>query len=388
MLSSGETAQLRELQRRAYAPGGALTDAEARRLEELQALARGVTPALTTPADTSEGGDAADGDAAAWQPFDPRISREVDQEGLRFESEALDDRDIDAGDLERAGEGSGESPARAKVGLRGILKRRWFPYASVAFALLIGFCVGFAVFGQAAVQAVALSLAAGAEQAELETEGVYDPGSITPLDQVLGATIWHATRQDGDTQCLLLTAGDRSESTCIPTDQFDEQGAGLHAAIALPADEEGDTSSLNVGVVRGLDGELDVTAQRMTWALTWDWRSQYTEDELSIIDRIERETGIGGEALQIVGYDGDRPIWLEYIDSGKCVIVAVVDGVERACTQHADEDVTLEIAEGDGGVTRYHVAIPNLRGPTLTIERVPAPVLDPGIDDRTGDVES
>lgn len=387
MTDGVDDGELRELRAKAYGPGGGLTDAEARRLAELEALVRGTTPAPTPPADSAAGDAAVDDSASVPQRTDPQGFRTAGGERLRTGPDAVDDRD--AVDLERAGEprGSGESPGPAKTGLRGILKRRWFPYATAGLALLIGFGVGFAVFGQAVRQSVALSLAAGAERAELETEGAYDPGSITPLDQTHGATIWHATRQDGDTQCLLLTAGERSEGTCIPTEQFDEQGAGLYAAIALPADEQGDTSSLNVSVVRGLDGDLDVTAQTMVWGLTWDWRSQYTEDELSIIDRIERETGIGGESLQIVGYDGDRPIWLEYTDAGKCVIVAVVDGVERACTQHADEDVTLEVTEGDSGVTRYHVAIPSLRGPTLTIERVPAPGVDAEIDDRTGDVE-
>ncbi|MFB7250929.1 hypothetical protein [Microbacterium sp. NPDC056234] len=369
MTDSIDDGELRDLRAKAYGPGGELTDAEARRLDELQGSARRAAAESSVTAAAEPVPDR-HGDGIPPQPVDAAEVRTPDGEpGTEPESGV-------------AGPDARPQPA----GLRGLLKRRWFPVAAVGVALLVGVGIGFVAFGQDIVRSIALSLSVGAEQVELEADGDYDPGSITPIGQSHGVTIWHATRQDGEDRCVVLTIGDRVERTCIPSSQFGEQGAGLYASMNLPADDAGDASGLNVSVGQDIGGDLVVIANVWTPEM-WDWRSQYTEDELAIIDRIERATGIGGEGLQIVGYDDDRPIWLEYTGTGKCVIVAVVDGVERACTQHADEDVTLEIADADRGVARYHVAISSSRGPTLTIERVPAQGIDVSIDDTTEDVE-
>ncbi|WP_406246330.1 hypothetical protein ACI7YT_14395 [Microbacterium sp. M] len=389
MTDGVDDGELRELRAKAYGPGGGLTDAEARRLEELEALVRGTTPAPTPQADSAAGDAAVDGSASVPQWTDPQGSGAAADVCLRTGPDATGDRNADAGDLEAAGEsrGSGESPETAKPGIRGILTRRWFPYAAVGLALLIGFGVGLAVFGQAVMQSVALSLAAGAEQAELEAEGSYDPGSITPLGQSHGATIWHATRDEGKNHCLVITLEDRIEPACVPGDQLSQPGGGLYASMNLPADGDGDVSGLNVTVIRDINDDLAVVAHVWDSNDVWDWRSQYSEDELAIVDRIESETGVGGEFLQIVGYDGDRPVWQEFSGPSACVIVAVVGSVERACAQDASSPVVLEVANPDGTSTSYRVTTSDTRGPTLTIERASAPGMDAAIDDRTGDVE-
>ncbi|HWV49346.1 MAG TPA: hypothetical protein VN035_07810, partial [Microbacterium sp.] len=270
-----------------------------------------------------------------------------------------------------------------------IRTRRWFPYAAVGLVLLIGFGIGFVVFGQSVMRSIALSLAVGAEQVQLEAEGDYDPGSITPLGQSHGATIWHATRGEGKNHCLVITLEDRVEPVCVPGDQLNQPGGGLYASMDLPPDDDGGVSGLNVTVTRDIDGELAVVAQVWDSYDVWDWRAQYTEDELAIVDRIESETGVDGEFLQIVGYDGDRPVWQEFSSTRACVIVAVVGSVERACADEASAPAVLAIEHPDGTVTHYLVTTSDTRGPTLTIERIPAPApaLDAAIDDRTGDVE-
>ncbi|MGF6823939.1 hypothetical protein M2317_002864 [Microbacterium sp. ZKA21] len=375
-MTDADAAELDELRAKAYGPDGELTDAQARRLDELQERARGAAP--TVDASTDPG--AVDAAAAVLQPSAPETS-ETSAEGERLRAES------------NLAESDGDAAAEQDVlahaaGVRGIVARRWFPYAAVGIALLLGFGVGFAVFGQEVLRSVALSLSVGAERAELEARGEYDPGSITPLEQVREATIWHVTRDDGDTQCVLVTVEDRRERACTSTDQFDNHGAGLYAGISLPADVESESSGLNVNVVRALDGDLDVAVQLWTPGM-WEWRSQYTEDELATLDRIERETGISGESVELIGYDGDRPIWVEYLSTGTCIIAALDVTVERACADHPNdpETATLEVDVGDGWVTTYRLSAHDVRPLTLTIERIPAMGPDGAGDETTGDIE-
>ncbi|MGF6823940.1 hypothetical protein M2317_002865 [Microbacterium sp. ZKA21] len=373
MLSSGEAVELRELHRRAYAPGGSLSAADAARLHNLEdkRVAAAMSPEKAQAGDTAAVGGSA-GDA-------------VDS-GASGDAGPTDDVDRSAGLAVEVTDGADSTDPVGRHGRRGILTRRWFPYAAVGLVLLLGFGIGFVVFGQSIIRSMALSLAVGAEQVRLEAEADFDPGSITALGQAHGATIWHATRDEGENQCLLLTIDERNESACVPNDQFDQLGGGLYASMSLPADDDGDVSGLNVTVVRDVDGRLAVVAQVWSPDEMWDWRSQYSEDELAIIDRIESETGVGGEFLQIVGYDDDRPVWQEFSGPSGCVIVATVGSVERACAEDASAPIVLEVVGPDGTATRYHVTASDTRGPMLTIERVTAAAPDGVIDDTTGEV--
>ena len=382
-MTEADAAELDELRAKAYGPDGAISDAEAQRLVELQALARGTRIHATETPPTADAGtdpDAADGAATAMQSSAPETSESsTEDERLHEESNVT----------EADGDSAAEPDAVARpAGARGIITRRWFPYAALGFALLLGFGVGFAVFGQEVLRSVALSLSVGGEQAELEAKGEYDPGSITPLEQVREATIWHATRGDGETQCVLVTVEDRHERACTPTVEFDEHGAGVFAGISLPADEGSEADGLNVNVIRALDGDLDVQVQIWTPGM-WDWRSRYTEAELTVIDRIERETDVAGESLELIGYDGDQPIWVEYTGAGACIVAVLMDAVERACADHPKdpETATLEIEDGDGWVTTYRVSAHDPHPASLTIERIPAPGSDGAGDDTTGDIE-
>lgn len=403
--------ELRELRAKAYGPDGELTDAEARRLQELQALVRGAateraasTAATAVPAADrrnaagerrgvpSPSGASRDDDAvhSAGVGRGGNADADVDMSGVRDPRHAAA-ATSDAGSEDAlAGSDTDDAASTGLAGQdsrRGIRTRRWFPYAAVGLVLLIGFGIGFVVFGQSVMRSIALSLAVGAEQVQLEAEGDYDPGSITPLGQSHGATVWHATRGEGKNHCLVITLEDRVEPACVPGDQLNQPGGGLYASMDLPPDDDGGVSGLNVTVTRDIDGELAVVAQVWDSYDVWDWRAQYTEDELAIVDRIESETGVAGEFLQIVGYDGDRPVWQEFSSTRACVIVAVVGSVERACADEASAPAVLEIANPDGTSTRYHVTTSDTRGPTLTIERGSAPGADAAIDDRTGDVE-
>ncbi|WP_460797164.1 hypothetical protein [Microbacterium sp. GXF0217] len=384
--------ELRDLRAKAYGPGGRLTDAEARRLQELEALVRGTgaerpggadANAVPLPDGRPAGGDAPDSLPSGGAPV-PAGAR---AEGIAWTADSAGDAGSD--DRAAAAEAAeADATAPAEDGARrGIRTRRWFPYAAVGLVLLIGFGIGFVVFGQSVLRSVALSLAVGAEQVALEADGDYDPGSITPLGQSHGATIWRATRDEGEEQCLLLTLDEQSESNCVPSEQFGQQNGGLYASLNMSAGEGDDASELSVSVVRDIHGDLVVVAQVYDPNESWDWRSQYTEEELAIVDRIESETGISGESLQLVGYDGDRPVWQDYSGSSACVIVAVVGSVERACADDANATVVLEIANPDGTVTGYRVTMSDRRGPMLTIERESSAGTDAAIDDKTGDVE-
>ncbi|WP_243230542.1 hypothetical protein [Microbacterium sp. CIAB417] len=369
MLSPEESAELRELQRKAYAPGAEPSDADAARLRALEE--RRVAP--PAPADSSRGGDD-EGSAVAESPVDGAASPGAAPAHAAGGTGEEVDR---AKPAEHEAHAPEEQAARPRW-------RRWVPYAAIGLALLVGFGVGFAVFGQTVVRSIALSLAVGAEQAELEASDDYDPGSITAVGQAHGVTIWHATRGEGAEQCVIVTHDAGRDGGCATSAEFEDRSSGLYASVILSGDGDEAGAQLSVSLARTVDGELAVIAEVWTQDM-WDWRSQYTEDELAILERIERETGVDGGVLQIVGYDDTTPVWLEYSGVGVCAIV-VAEDVERACADDPAAPVVLEVRAADGGVTAYHVSESSMRGPVLTIERTPA-VVDVTIDDTTGDVD-
>ncbi len=234
-----------------------------------------------------------------------------------------------------------------------------------------------------------------AEQQEtltgLEASGTLDPGSVRLLGSKHGADVWEATRDEGALTCLVLTKTPAQQSHAC--DEWRDDGAGLGVQTSLSFEEDGEQFMVWAVLVENIDGERVAIIQRQSSDETWDWRSQYTESELAVVDQLEAG-GFDGEWLQLVGYDGEQPIWVHQAERG-CVLVVQNDGtIAQECSEAIlDIDQTIDLALP--GVT-YSVRNTANRGMTLTIVRTPG--IDAvrcdtetgtceSIDDKTGEVE-
>ncbi len=353
MLTAEEAAELRSLQERAYAPDGELAGADAERLRELEQrrARRGAplaapAPELAEPAEPAElvearGLRAPLTDPAEAQSYGPLAELVASQQ--LAEPAAL------------------AEPVEAR-GIRGLLRRRWVPFAASALALVIGFGAGWLIFAGGA-QAIALDAATAGQQATLNADDRFDAGSVVLVGVDDDLTIWQASGGEGATQCVILTRGDEDAVGCVPIEEFDD--TGVNAVLF------GDEEQISAGLMLALDGRIAAFVQRYEVGGAWDWRSQYTDDELVVVDRLIAQ-GYDGEMLQLIGYDGETPVWFQWKDNGSCVILSTPDRTGEACAADLSDPVALSAPGPDGSTTTYVVVQSGSRGPLLTIERGPA----------------
>ena len=226
---------------------------------------------------------------------------------------------------------------------------------------------------------------------DLEASGTLDPGSVRLLGSKHGADVWEATRDEGALTCLVLTKTTSQQSHACEEWRDDSYGLGVQTSLTI--EEDGKQIMVWAVLVENIDGERVAIMQRQNADDAWDWRSQYTESELAIVDVIEAD-GFEGQWLQLVGYDGDLPIWMHQAERSCAIVVQNGGNIAQECTDAVlDIDQTVDLSLP--GVT-YSVRNTANRGMTLTIIRTPgidAVRCDTGtgacesIDDKTGDVE-
>ncbi|SJN26991.1 hypothetical protein FM104_05465 [Microbacterium esteraromaticum] len=447
MFDAAEASRRRELQRRAFAPGGELSDAEAVELRALnerrrQADAAVVPPSDVVPPSGAGGADAARPDAGhsdaghadgarsrAERAARARAGETRPMGGLsRASSDAPDargdgtavartaadggaaagasrtvgtpahtsDAHINATDL-RAGQstdGASMLPSASASGTASAptsgpasasasaprTRRRWLAPLAGVLILLLGIGVGWLAFGRDA--APAMTAAQRDTWVDLEASNDYDAGSVELVGSQDGADVWFATKHDAKSECAVVTVGEESGQSCLAGDELNGQqqlGAGLAAET-----DEGTFQFWGL-ISKTTTGQRVAVVQRYGADEGWGWRSQYDESELAIAEVLVAATGYAGEALQIIGYDAETPIWI-YQGAESCVLVADDQKVlAEACG--LDDDSTIDLAMPDAV---YVVRLTN-RGPVLTITRTPASVVcdvDSGYcataDDKTG----
>ncbi|MFP1601466.1 hypothetical protein ACLD0U_02135 [Microbacterium sp. 2216-1] len=351
------SARRRELERRAYAPGGGLTDAEA---HELQVLSRREPVPQQEPVVEQEpvAEQAPVSESAA--PEDTAPEPVVQGQHTLFDESA-------ASESVASDDPASEDPAS------GATRRRWLAPLAILAALVLGFGGGWLVFGRG--DPVPMTDAQRESWAQLRGSGDYDDGSIQLLGAELGADAWYATRQEETLECLVLTVGERTVPTCEPVSaEGSDTGLGLHAVTTVKRD--GEHLNLWASLGRDVRGELTVLMQYQS--ATWDWRSVYSETELPIAEFLDA-AGYDGQVLQVMGYDGDTPIWLHQSDRA-CILVATADElIAEACGQPtATEPLGLVMPHAT-----YSVLMTDPRGPVLTVIRDAA---EATIDDTTGDI--
>lgn len=391
MPDSAEGSRRRELQRRAYAPGGGLTDAEAEELQTLTDRAGARRRELQRRA-FAAGGGLTDAEADELRALSaPEPDPEPDPE--RVTSPDVPDPDAPDGSLSLSQGMEPEDESLSPVGSAGVSKglskapdrarRRWLAPLAAAVALLLGFGAGWLVFGRGDEPSMT------AEQrdtwVQLEGGNDYDSGSVDLIGAQYGVDAWHATKQDGEHECLVLTGGERRpQASCLPAER--ERNA-YDLQMSTNLEEDGDTISIWAMLTEDVKGEAVVIMQRQNTSEMWDWRSGYSEEELPIAEFLDSK-GYDGDSLQLLGYDGDMPVWLHQYDRTCLLVATATELIAEACGE-LDANTNIDVAL-PGSV--YSVRWTDMRGPSLTIIRNAAAgesvecLECPTIDDKTGTV--
>jgi len=391
MMDAADAARRRELQRRAYAPGGRLTDAEAaelraldeRALDERDRSERDRMPIdapptredVVPPAE-ADAAPAAGAPAQHPTPQHPTHTPGADTPDVGRDPGNGPTSGVSAPDAVPAS----EDPAR--------VRRPWMRVTLVGvLAVLLGLGAGWLVFGREA--APVMSAAQSEVFAKLQDSGDYDPGSIALLGDKYDVSVWGATKDGSTSRCLVLTHAKQTTASCVDAKTYEESNPENPLQVNMQYREDETDFMLWAGYTQGIDGRRVVVMQRFDQNTQWDWRSQYTTEELAVVDKLV-EQGFDGEFLQIVGYDGPVPVWL-YQGDRTCVIAQQDDTFAQACGELVyDSGMSLDLAVP--GVT-YSVLAPANRNPLLTILRTSPSItcdVDTGycasVDDTTGDL--
>lgn len=335
----------RELQRKAYGPGGALTAAEEQRLRELQD-ARLPVP-VPSPAPEGESPRGADESDASRIP----ASRE---EGDAPAGPTWSDAPSDPSALDAT-----VAPVAPET-LRGGLRRNANTLLAAFVVLLaIGVGAGWALF---APRPASLPLTEEQQQRRVELSvDAFDPGSVRAVAQNDVALVWYATRESGEVHCLVLDVGAQSQTDCLPSA---DRELGLSAALPLPsedAEDAGGRSSENVAAMIFLtaDGEPMVGLQR--WGTGLEQIDQFAGAERDRAGSLVAEGYSLG--LSIVGRFRGAPVWTadRLSDQGatqRCLIVDGGGGVTCEAYETAvRQGLGVHVVDVDstGGVTAVSV---------------------------------
>ena len=353
--------RLRDLQHRAFAPGAALSDAESAELRTLTAQASAARSAQSSgtvsagSAPTAHGAGSADGPHGVVAPGSGASSAPSGSEGKETPDATA-------------------SGSHRRVGLSIV---------AAAATLLLGFGAGWLVFGRASGPQMS------AEQqktfAEIESSNEYDPGSLQFVGSEQELSVWQARDAEGEQRCIILTAGEQKEQTCIPSTE-DLSAWSLQGSLSITGPDGTPKAAFWATILDDVNGNPVAAIQRhdMSDMGQFDWRDNFTGTERAIAEVIDSQ-GYDGEMLQVVGYDGETPIWL-HDSTMPCVIRADAENLLMAICAEYSSDGVLEVQ--DNGVIYTLKQIEN-RGPLLTLTRTGTIPLDQGgeqLDDKTGDL--
>lgn len=324
-------------------PGGGLTESEARELNELEARAR-VPGALP---------DAVPESVASTDP--------APNEAAQADPAASTDPAAPAEPSARVAEAPRESSDRLVPS--ATRRRRWLLPLVAAIAVLVGFGGGWLASAQGD-GAPAMSDEQQEAWTRIEASGTYDPGSLQLVGEQYGVSVWQATKNGSTADCLILTRGEAEKAGCMLPEESDD-AYYYQPQATLQYTDGAEEYMLWATYVDDVTGERRVVVQRQSSSEVWDWRSQYDDRELAMAERIA-DAGFAGEFLQIVGYDGDIPVWL-FEGDRTCLLVEQEQGLAEQCGMLLyDSEPTLEL---DVPGATYSVHASSSRGYDLTIVR-------------------
>ncbi|QMU97443.1 hypothetical protein FVO59_09595 [Microbacterium esteraromaticum] len=368
----------RELQRRAFSPGGGLTESEASELRVLSAPLADPEPADPEPGEQEP--------PAAQEPLAAPVGG---SDALRSEGEAERRSDL-AGPGEDEATAPGHdatAPGRDATAPGRHRPRPGIPILLLAavVAVLLGLGVGWLAFGRAG-GGPGMTGAQRETLVQLDSSGEFDAGSVALVGTKHGAEAWHATKGAGESECLVLIAEEERQTACAEAGQ--PNSFGLQANLGLRAD--GEHVMIWAVLLEDTDGERVAIIQReIASGERYDWRSQYSGRDLEIAEFLD-SSGYRGDALQLIGYDDTLPIWMTLEPGELCMLVAEPDAlIAEGCA-------SLDPSAGgrlDLGTDRavYQLNLSENMDPVLTIIRTPDSIVCDtdsgycGVDDRTGE---
>lgn len=342
---------------RAYAPGGSLTDAEAAELRDLDArnlTAPVIAPPVPEPTPTRD-----DGFRASALRTDPSTLKGSSVEHAEMPP-ASETPNLPPDEVPAAG--------RTTMSLRSIPRRVIVPVVAV-IAIVVGLLAGRAMFGD---HGPVMTAEQQDTWVRLQSMTQYDAGSVELVGSKDGVDVWKATQNEGASECLLLTRDPGSPGlpggtgvNCLNP----KTALGETLGASLTYVEKGTEYSVWASSAEDINGNPFIAVQRQSMSEEWDWHVQYDKAELKTISVIEA-TGMDGQSLSILGYDGDTPVWLGFESQPCIVIVQPQDVVAKKCGNLALGSPPLELTVGD---STYSVLAGDMNSPgsgnVLTIYR-------------------
>ena len=337
----------RALQRKAFGPGGGLTEAEAARLRELDE-ARRRPPSAELSHDSTE-------------PSAPVAAPAVDDDSSHAAAPAGEETGDD-GAVPEPGTGSEDTEPSAEPSATAPVRRRRLGVLALAavVVLLLGIGVGWLAFGRGG-EAVALGPEQQQWQADLIASGRYDSGSVRPIAVEDDAVIWMATQNGGKSICLVLGSGTSVTPSCNGREAV--QAEGLWGSITTKRDAE-DSREVMAQLLLTADGQPAVAVSVSEYGPDGLGGITYsTEAETATAERLAAE-GFAANSIWIAGYDGDVPVWTAS-DSETGRQCLIYDGSTPDAPMVCETTETLQEHDGrlrlqvtdteSGGVTTYEL---------------------------------
>ncbi|WP_157749857.1 hypothetical protein [Microbacterium sp. TPU 3598] len=272
---------------------------------------------------------------------------------------------------------------------RALRRYRWGVSALAVLLLALGTAIGGAVF---APRDGSIPLtAAQQERREVLAAADFDPGSIRAVARDEEALAWYATKDDGSIVCVILDAGEQSQSNCLPVA---DTGRGLSVSFPVPLaapddDPDGDprgVGGVNATMLVSTTGEPMVVLQH--WSMPSTAPSQFAGDERT---RAEELVDAGfAFTIEIVGYFRTAPVWVgdrlsHEGEIEKCLVVDAVDLTACASLDAAAESgIEARIDDVDGasggvvGSSVLEARFTRWQTPYLTITDAPVTGAEPG----------
>lgn len=365
MPQEDDSAELRTLQRRAYGRDGGLTDAEARRLQELEQ--RG--SALTAPVALS---------------FIPEREPESKREPESNPEPAPNPELAPQPNLDP------EPEPRSVLAAVTALRRHW-KAAAVASALLlaIGLGAGWTLFGERDGD---ITLTAEQQQRRLELyeKGDYDEGTVRAIAQDdEGALAWYGTKDDGAQACLVIDVGEESGQQCLPRGDVNELALSANVMLSVQKDadagsdpdaESSSSTGVNAFLMFSATGEPMATIQRYEQQ-TYSWVQQFAGEDRPRAEKLMSE--YDPMDIRIIGSFREEPVWLidRSVDDGMetCLIIDAVEGESQCLPSelaiNGGISTLVFVDDGAGGSEAWtiQVAYTVNQTPYLVITRDPTP---------------
>lgn len=363
MTDDDDVAERRALQRKAFGPGGGLTDAEAARLRELDDARRRPSPGPSTSdpmagsvPDTRQPGPPRSRDSLATVPDDGETPTGDDAPVVPDDERVDDATRTDRPDVTEARHRS-----------RGMLA-----LAAVVMVLL-GLGIGWLAFGRTGGAAVALSAEQQGWQSELIASGKYDPGSVRAVATEEGAVVWMATQNGGASVCLVLGSAESTTPSCNQREAVQKEG--LWGEVTTQRDDEY-TRQVMAQLLLTPDGEPAVAVGVSEFGSGEGSGITYANEEETRTAARLVEEGFDPHSVWVVGYDRDVPIWTasEAETGRQCLVYdGATPDAPKACEttetlQEHDGRLRLQLTDAEtGGLTTYE--LPGGGSPSFVIIR-------------------